>query len=60
PKNLGEVIEEFMRRMKGTASLRIDATEALTKKIEAQLRSLKSYNDPQGVYARLPFLLEVN
>lgn len=59
-KNLAEVIAETMHRLNPSASLRAGATKELVKKVEAQLRALDAYNDPQGAYARLPYLLEVN
>jgi protease-4 len=60
PKNLAEVIAETMHRLNPSASMRAGATKELMKKVETQLRSLDAYNDPQGAYARLPYLLELN
>ncbi|MEZ5414980.1 MAG: signal peptide peptidase SppA [Opitutaceae bacterium] len=60
PKNLAEVIAETMHRLNPSAALRGGATKELVDKIEAQLRALDAYNDPQGAYARLPYNLEVN
>jgi len=60
PKTIAEVITEAMQRLNPSVSLRSGATKELVKKVEAQLRALDTYNDPQGAYARLPYLLELN
>lgn len=60
PKNIAEIITETMNRLKPAASLRAGVASELMGKLEAEMRALNAYNDPQYAYARLPFVLDLN
>lgn len=52
-KNLGEAIAEMLHRLR-PAGVRAGIYKNLVKRLEAELKTLHAYNDPQGLYTRLP------
>jgi protease-4 len=58
-KELIEVIQEMIERKNPS---RADATSLAAKvaqRVQEEFKTLRSYNDPQGIYARLPMNLSV-
>lgn len=54
-KELLEVIQEFLERATpGAAKSSTGFVATVARRLEEELRVLRSFNDPQGVYARLP------
>jgi protease-4 len=62
-KNLSEALAEAFGRF-APASLRLHSEGgvigAITDRLNAQLNQLRAYNDPHGVYARLPVDLDIH
>jgi protease-4 len=61
PKELIEAVQEMIEKITpNNASLRTPglATQ-IAQRIEAEVKVLRTFNDPQGVYARLPLNLSV-
>ena len=57
-KELLEAIQDFLERnVPGSARSSKSAWSVVTGRVEAELKMLRSFNDPQGVYARLPITL---
>ncbi|MBM3841906.1 MAG: signal peptide peptidase SppA [Verrucomicrobia bacterium] len=59
-RELVEVIQELIEQaVPGAARVSAGPLEELRRRLERELRALAACNDPQGVYARLPFTLSV-
>jgi protease IV len=61
-KNLSEALAEMFGKF-GPASLRLQSTGLageISRRIESEVSLLRSFNDPQGVYARLPMDLDIH
>jgi len=59
-RELVEVIQELIEKaVPGAARVSAGPLEELRRRLERELRALAACNDPQGVYARLPFTLSV-
>ncbi|MDB6128535.1 MAG: signal peptide peptidase SppA, type [Verrucomicrobia bacterium] len=59
-KELAEAIGELLEKV--TPSTHVKATglvAQIAERLETELRALKTFNDPQGVYARLPLELSI-
>lgn len=56
-KEFVEAIAEMMEQMQPSGA-RASVYEQMLAKVQAELQSLRAFNDPQGIYARLP--LELN
>ena len=57
---LVEAIQELIEKaVPGAARVSAGPLEELRRRLERELRALAACNDPQGVYARLPFTLSV-
>ncbi|WP_221028871.1 signal peptide peptidase SppA [Actomonas aquatica] len=54
PKELAEVIAEAMQRLSPTSVEAPSILEEAAQRLEADLGQLRQFNDPRGVYARLP------
>ncbi len=54
PRNLSEIIDQFMRDMSPGASLGNGALGQMMGELKDQIKILSHFNDPRGVYARLP------
>lgn len=60
PKELLEAIQEFLERsVPGATRSTRSLTGQLTARIEAELKTLAAFNDPRGIYARLPLTFSV-
>ncbi len=53
-KELTEAVAEMLDGL-GTVRARGGAVEKVTARVGAELRTLRSFNDPRGIYARVPF-----
>ncbi|MEN9811487.1 MAG: signal peptide peptidase SppA [Opitutia bacterium Tous-C8FEB] len=59
-RELVEAIQELIEKaVPGAARVTAGPLEELRRRLERELRALAACNDPQGVYARLPFTLSV-
>ncbi len=58
-KNLGEALTDFLHRIK-PAGTRAGVYQSMVKRLERELKALQAYNDPQGLYARLPVTINLN
>ncbi len=58
-KDLGEAITELLERVQ-PAGARASVYEQLMARVQHELKSLRSFNDPQGIYARLPMELNIH
>ncbi|GHB99322.1 signal peptide peptidase SppA [Cerasicoccus arenae] len=63
PRTLAESIVEVMQQAPGAAPVvkapSDDLVSATVRRLQRDLASLRSFNDPRNVYARLPFSLEI-
>jgi protease IV len=61
-KDLGEVIQEFMDNLRPMSGVRSGGGIAnrVLQKVATDLKTLESFNDPLGLYARLPVGLEIH
>ncbi len=61
-KDLSEVISEFLDDMKsvGGARAREGVVGQVVQRITTELKALKSFNEPSGLYARLPVDLAIH
>ncbi|MBI5767922.1 MAG: signal peptide peptidase SppA [Verrucomicrobia bacterium] len=58
-KELVEAIQEILEKVRpGNARVR-GLTQQVAERVEAELKMLRSFNDPQGLYARLPLNLSI-
>lgn len=59
-RELVEAIQELIEKaVPGAARVSAGPLEELRRRLEREFRALAACNDPQGVYARLPFTLSV-
>ncbi|MDB6094108.1 MAG: signal peptide peptidase SppA, type [Verrucomicrobia bacterium] len=59
-KELAEAIGEMLERFHPTSRVSShDIVAQITERLKAELKALHTYNDPQGVYARMPMDLSV-
>ena len=61
-KDLAQALAELLGRLPTEGGALAPATGLvgeITRRMEAQLSLLRSFNDPQGLYARLPLDLEI-
>lgn len=59
-RELVEAIQELIEKaVPGAARVSAGPLEELRRRLEQELRALAACNDPQGVYARLPFTLSI-
>ena len=59
-KELAEVVSEMLEKLQPGVQVRATGLVArLTARLTAELQVLQSFNDPQGVYARMPLELEL-
>jgi protease IV len=57
-KELGEVIQELIEKVSPNTRAK-GLTGSITRRIESELKMLRSFNDPHGLYARLPMNLAI-
>lgn len=58
-KELIEVIQEYIEGVAPRYASSHSLVGKIATRIEAELRLLRAFNDPQGIYARLPYRLDV-
>ncbi|WP_221773472.1 signal peptide peptidase SppA [Ruficoccus amylovorans] len=61
-KNFSQALEEFLQQTGEQAPVvkgRGDLLTQAMKRLEAELAVVRSFNDPKGLYARLPYSLEI-
>lgn len=59
-KELLEAIQEFLEHhAPGAARTSTGVLGRLTSRLEGEWKVLRSFNDPQGVYARLPLTISI-
>ena len=59
PKELVEAIQEFLEKAKPGNAHSMSLTKKIAQRVEEELKILRSFNDPQGLYARLPINLTI-
>jgi protease-4 len=61
-KEFGEALAEMIDRVnpRGTRAGATGIVGEITRRMESELRVLRTFNDPQGVYARLPLELAIH
>ena len=58
-KELMEVIQDLVERIAPNSARATGIGAQIGQRIESELKTLKTFNDPQGVYARLPMNLAI-
>jgi protease-4 len=58
-KELAEAITELMERFAPDAKARAGVVGQITQRLQQELVTLKTFNDPQGLYARMPLDLSI-
>ena len=58
-KELIEAIQDFLENGPKRSARSASVTEKIAARINAELKMLRSFNDPVGVYARLPLTFDV-
>ena len=60
-KELAEAIGEMIEKMSpaGTRAKSTGLIAQITERLETELKALKTFNDPQGIYARMPLELSI-
>ncbi len=53
-KELAEAIQEMLEKVAPNNARASGVTGQLVQRLEAELKTLKAFNDPAGIYARLP------
>ena len=59
-KELLEALQEFLERVVPDNARASGIAAKIAQRIESELRLLRSFNDPQGIYARLPMNLAIH
>jgi protease-4 len=59
-KELMEVIQDVIEKRRPSRADASTLTEKIAQRLEDELKTLQSFNDPQGVYARLPMNLSIH
>jgi protease-4 len=59
PKELFEAVQEFVEKIVPNNARAPGLAMQIAQRIENEVKVLRSFNDPQGVYARLPLNLSV-
>jgi protease-4 len=58
-KELFEAVQELIERFAPTSARAPGLAMQIAQRIESEVKALRSFNDPQGVYARLPMNLNL-
>ena len=58
-KELFEAVQELIERFAPTSARAPGLAMQIAQRIESEVKALRSFNDPQGVYARLPLNLNL-
>lgn len=59
PKELFEAIQDFMEKFAPNNAKAPGLAMQIAQRIESEVKVLKTFNDPQGIYARMPLNLSV-
>jgi protease-4 len=59
-KELFEALQEFIEKAAPSRAQSTGFTGKIVQRIESELKVLRSFNDPQGLYARLPLDLAIH
>lgn len=59
-KELFEAIQEFIEGAPARHSPSSGLTAAIAGRIESEVKALRAFNDPHGIYARMPINLRIN
>ncbi len=59
PKELFEAVQEFIERLTPNNARAPGIAVQIARRIESEVKALRTFNDPQGVYARLPMNLSI-
>lgn len=58
-KELLEAVQEFLEGVTPRYARSASLTAKITERIESELKMLRAFNDPNGIYARLPMSLNI-
>lgn len=58
-KELVEAIQEMIEKRSPSRADSASLTAKIVDRVESELKTLRSFNDPQGIYARLPMNLPI-
>ena len=59
PKELFEAVQDFIEKLTPNNARAPGLAMQLAQRIESEVKVLRTFNDPQGVYARLPLNLSI-
>ncbi len=59
-KELLEAIQEFLEKVVPENARASSLATKIAQRVESELKLLRSFNDPQGIYARLPMNLSIH
>ena len=62
-KDFSQALEEFLNstdRQPPVVKSRGDLLSEVMERLQAEMGMVRSFNDPKGIYARLPYALEIN
>lgn len=60
PKELFEAVQDFIEKLTPNNARAPGLAVQLAQRIESEVKMLRTFNDPQGVYARLPLNLSIH
>ena len=58
-KELIEAIQDFLESASPRYARSTKLTDQIAARIESELKVLRSFNDPKGIYARMPLSLNI-
>ncbi len=58
-KEFAEALQEILDKVSPNSARATGVTEQITRRLEAELNTLQAFNDPAGIYARLPLDLMI-
>jgi protease-4 len=58
-KEFAEAMQELLEKVAPNNARATGVTEKITRRLEAELKTLQTFNDPAGIYARLPLDLAI-
>ena len=60
PKELFEAVQDFIEKLAPNNARAPGLAMQVAQRIESEVKVLRTFNDPQGVYARLPLNLSIH
>jgi protease-4 len=60
PKELIEAVQDFLEKLTPNSARAPGLAMQIAQRIESEVKTLRSFNDPQGIYARLPLNLSIH